>query len=96
MVPTRLGLLAPILGQIERMVQQSRAAGVTPTRKIPTWQFSCLPSRPLYRRPTPALWSASLAKPLSSIIPTTPVGLEVAVGINLLAKTAWITAWTSS
>src|SRR3954447_1968830 len=49
-------------------------AGVTPTRKTPTWQLSSLPSRPLCCRATPAECAPFLVKADSSTTPTVPTG----------------------
>ena len=65
-------------------------------RKTPTWQLSSLPSRPLCCRATPAEWVPFLAKALSSITPTTPIGVPAAEGASSSSKVAWISAWTSS
>ena len=68
------------------MVEQSRPAGVTPTRKTPTWQLSSLPSRPLCCRATPAECDPFLVKADSSITPTVPTGEPAAEGTSSSAK----------
>src|SRR4029077_8830474 len=83
--------------KVYQIVIKVRAGpGVTPTRKTPTWQLSSLPSRPLCWRPTPALRSPFLAKPLSSTYPTTSMGLPATVGTNSSTKAPWSSAWASS
>ena len=62
--------------------------GVTPIRKTPTWQLSCLPSRPLCCRATPAKRDPFLVNEDSSITPTTPIGEPAAEGVSSSAKSA--------
>jgi len=71
---------------------------VTPTRNTPTWQFSCLPTRPQYCRFTPTLCVPFFTNPDSSSTPTVPIDQSAVEGINFSAKTAWISpcmAWVS-